>query len=260
MLLFHPRAAAAQDPLERDVEAPGATGDDWGLAVTPYAWLAAQSTDVGGRQVRQSFSDLASLTNLGFQARTLARWRWLLLTADWTYSDMETRQEVGRIETNLQLNQHILDMKLGGKVYDSRTPEENGGLGIWVAAGARYWDSDVDLLLTREPIVPGDPVQDTVATAQSWWDPVIGVSLHFPVTGAVSFMVRATGGGFGVGHASSYLWDAELGALFRISRRLLVSAGYRQFKYDRTDGEGEDEVQQTVTVMGPSVGLTVGIF
>ena len=260
LLGLHAGAALAQDPLEADVDRPTAQADDWGLAITPYAWFAAQSTDVGGQAIRQSFNDLASITNLGFQARALARWRWLSFAADWTFSDMETNQEAGRYKGNQHVKQHIVDMKLGGKVYDSRTAAQDGGIGIWVAAGARYWDSKVDILVTREPILPGDPVQDTVNTGQAWWDPVIGLSIHFPVTPVVSFLVRATGGGLGIGNASSYLWDAELGALFRVSRRLMISAGYRQFKYDRTDGEGEDEVKQTVAVVGPAVGLSIGIF
>ena len=36
----------------------------------------------------------------------------------------------------------------------------------------------------------------------------------------------------------------------------MLSAGYRQFKYRRTD----DDVTQTVTVVGPAIGLSIGIF
>ncbi|MGW8267176.1 MAG: hypothetical protein ACWGSQ_12480 [Longimicrobiales bacterium] len=234
---------------------------DWGLAFTPYAWFAAQSTDVGGQALRQSFNDLASITNVGFQGRMLARWRWLTFAADWTYSEMASGQEIGRITANHEINQHILDMKMGGKVFDNRTSGQDGGVGIWVAAGARYWDNQTELVVSREPILPiGEVVVDTLDAAQSWWDPVLGVTLQFPVTPSVSFLVRATGGGLGIGDASSFLWDAEFGALFRISRRWMISAGYRQFKYERTDGEGEDEVKQTVSVVGPEIGLSFGIF
>ena len=39
--------------------------------------------------------------------------------------------------------------------------------------------------------------------------------------------------------------------LFRLSRRLMLSAGYRQFKYKRTDGSGDDEIVQSVKDMIP---------
>jgi hypothetical protein len=250
----------AQDPLESPEMKSPSLIDDWGLAITPYAWFAAQSTDVGGRQIRQSFNDLASITNVGFQSRLLARWRWLTFLADWTYSELESDQSIGPFESSQKINQHILDMKLGGKVFDNRSAAQDKGLAIWVGAGARYWDNKTFITVTRETVVPPGTRTDTLDTVQSWWDPVFGATIFFPVTPVVSFQIRATGGGFGVGNASSYLWDAELGAFFRVHRRLLISAGYRQFKYNRTDGEGDDAVEQTVSVVGPQVGLSIGLF
>ena len=253
--------ACAQDPLELDPEPVRPGWEEWGLAITPYAFFAAQSTDVGGTEIRSAFNDLASITNFGFQARLYARWRWLSFTADWTYADLQSDQRSGLTAVDLHIKQNILDMKLGGKVYDSRTAAQDGGMGIWVGAGARYWDADVDYTITIDPILPGnDPTVIDGKTAQTWWDPVIGVNMHFPVTPSVGFIVRATGGGFGIGDASDYMWDAEFAALFRLSRRLMLSAGYRQFKYKRTDGSGEDAVTQTTSVVGPAIGLGIGIF
>ncbi len=256
-----PGRIQAQDPLELE----GATGpvnkEDWGLAITPYAWFAAQASDVDNATLRQSFNDLASITNIGFQARLLARYKWVTFNADWTYADQRSGAGIGRTSVDIQLNQHILDMKVGGKVHDSRTSAQDGGVGIWVAGGARYWDNNVDLTITTQPIIPSnDPSVDTVQTGQTWWDPVLGLAFHWPVTPKVSFAVRATGGGLGIGNASTYMWDAEFTALFQLSRRFLLSAGYRSFKYDRKDSEGEEEVRQKVTVMGPTIGLSFGIF
>jgi len=253
-------SAVAQDPLELEEEYYSSALDEWGLAITPYAWFAANSTDVGGQAIRQSFNDLASLTNIGFQCRLLARWRWMLFLADWTYADMGTEQEIGFVKTDIGVKQHILDMKLGRSVYDTRTPVQDAGIAVWVAAGARYWDNTVDYTITREPILPGDPIVETGETGQTWWDPVLGLSMHFPVTPRVGFLIRATGGGFGIGNASDYMWDAEFASLFKVSSRLMISAGYRQFKYSRKDGSGEDEVKQTVTVIGPAIGLSIGIL
>lgn len=260
-LLIFCSEVRAQDPLELEETTVQTPADQWGLALTPYAWFAAQSSDVGGKALRQSFNDLASITNLGFQMRALARWRWVLFTADWTYANQKSETVIWRTSIDMKLNQHILDMKIGGKVYDSRTAEQNGGIGIWVAAGARYWDNNVEFSTITQPILPaGTPAVDTTRTGQTWWDPVLGIALHFPVTPKVGFLVRATGGGLSIGNASKYLWDAEFVALFRLSRRFMISAGYRQFKYDRKDGSGDDEVRQTVTVTGPEIGLSLGIF
>jgi hypothetical protein len=253
--------ATAQDPLEFEGGAVSAVGDRWGLSFSPYAWFAAQSSDVGGRKLRQSFTDLSSITNIGFQGRLTARFRGVILHTDWTYADQSSATRIGRTSVDMSLNQHILDLKVGAKVYDSRTPEQNGGVGLWVAAGARYWDNNVDFTITREPLLPsGDTTVVVEQTGQTWWDPVVGVVAHWPVTPSVGFSARATVGGLGIGDASDYLWDAEALATFRLGRRFLMAAGFRTFKYDRTDGEGDEEVQQTVTVLGPAIGLSIGLF
>lgn len=253
--------AFAQDPLELEEEITVAALEEFGLAITPYAWFAAQSSDVGGQALRQSFNDLASITNFGFQGKLIARWRWMLLTADFTYADQKSQTEIFLTSIDMELDQYILDLKLGVNVYDTRTVEQDGGMGIWVSAGARYWDNKVVFTTTRRPILPdGETIVVTEETGQTYWDPVLGVVMQFPVTPKVGFLVRVTGGGFGIGNASDYMWDAEFIALFRLSNRFLISAGYRQFKYDRTDGSGSDEVRQTVTVTGPAIGLSIGIF
>jgi hypothetical protein len=89
---------------------------------------------------------------------------------------------------------------------------------------------------------------------------VLGLVFRFPVTPKVGFGLRVTGGGFGIGDASDYLWDAETAALFRLSRCLQLSVGYRQFKDSRTDGEGDQKIDQTVTVTGPAIGLSIALF
>ncbi len=253
--------ALAADPLETQRDSTETDARDWGLAVTPYVLFGAQSTDVAGQQIRRSFNDLASLANFGFMGRVTARYKWLLFVADGAYADLESAQDIGRTHVGLNVAQNILDLKLMGKVFDNRSPEQDKGVGIWAGAGARYWNNDIDVLVVRQPILPsGDEERDQVTGSQSWWDPVLGVSTHFPVTQTVGFSVRATAGGFGIGSASTFMWDGEFAALFRLSKRLLLSAGYRRFMYTRTEGEGADETKTEVSVNGPTIGLSIGIF
>jgi len=259
--LIIPMSLVAQDPLEFPEGEGGAPADDWSFVITPYVLFAAQSTNVGGIALRQSFNDLVSITDAGFQLRALARWRWLSLTLDGTFAELGTQKTLGPIELDLAIDQVILDLKVGGSVYDSRTSAQDGGMAIWVGVGARYSDNQVQIVTERQPLLPSAPlIVDTVSTAQTWWDPVLGVGMQFPVTPAVSFGARATGGGMGIGNASDYLWDYELSALFRVGRRFLVSGGFRHFQYSRTDGEGDEEVTQTVSVLGPQIGFSIGIF
>jgi len=97
----------------------------------------------------------------------LARRRWLRLAADWTCSEMESSQGIGRIGATQKINQHIPDRKMGGKIVDSRSPEEGGGVGIWVSAGARNWDDKTNLVASGQTILPNGPVlADTLNAAQ----------------------------------------------------------------------------------------------
>ena len=74
--------------IESDYEAKN---DGWRFTISPYAMLASQATDVGGEQIRQSFNDLASLTNFGFMLNTVVMYRKWVLTADGTYADLGSK-------------------------------------------------------------------------------------------------------------------------------------------------------------------------
>ena len=136
LLRIGAESAFAQDPLEFNPAQSGARLGDWGLAVTPYGWFTAQCTDVGTTKLRQSFNDLASITNVGFRARVLARWRWLLFVSDWIYADLENEQQVGPIAVTEGIQQNIPALELGGRVYGIR-PTPRRGVGLCVSAGAR---------------------------------------------------------------------------------------------------------------------------
>lgn len=252
---------SAQDPMDVMADSVPSSMDEWGLAFTPYAMLAANNTTVGGEAIRQSFSDLASITNGGFQGRVFLRFRKLAFTTDFTWADLGINEELGPIKADVGIEQWIVDLKLNARVYDTRTPERDSGIGVWAGIGARYWRNDVLIELTSDPVLPGTPgLDESDRIFQKWWDPVFGGVAEFPVTPSVGFLIKGTLGGFGIADASDYIWDLEFDANFRLSRRFLISAGYRHFKYKRVEGSGEDEVDTTVSVLGPQIGLSIGLF
>ena len=256
-----PSGSAAQEPVEYPGSAASMAEREWSVSVTPYVILASQSADLAGEALRQSFSDVVSQIDVAFQGRIQARWRWLIAEIDGTYAELGSVNELGPLELDVTLKLTVLDLKVGAKVYDSRTRAQDGGVGIWVGVGARYWENDLSLVTRLESPNPGEPpLSATIPVKQAWWDPVAGLGLHFPVTPIVSFMIRGTGGGLGIGDASDYMWDGELSARFRVGRRFLLSAGYRHFEYSRTEGEGDATLSQAVSVYGPQIGLEIGIL
>ena len=133
VLLVAAGVARAQESVVREDAAAASDDERWSLVLTPYAWFAAQSTDVGGESLRQSFNDLASITNFGAQMRLAARWRRLILSVDLTMADMAADQTVGRTSIDLGVDQLIVDAKAGFKVYDTRGPETSGAPRVVIA-------------------------------------------------------------------------------------------------------------------------------
>ncbi len=244
--------------IENDYEAKD---DDWRFIISPYAMLASQATDVGGEQIRQSFNDLSSLTNFGFMLNTVVMFRKWVLTADGTYANLGSQSdESGMLQVNLDVKQYMLDLRLGylvlTQIDDEVTSDVIRGWALEVNAGAKYWRNDISLDYTlglegRPPLV-----EDTFAEKQDWWDPMIGAKARFVLSKSVLLGVSLSGGGFGIGDASKYSWDFIYINTFKVSKLISVTAGFRSFRYKRVDGEGEDELETTVSVVGPVIGMS----
>ena len=63
-------------------------------------------------------------------------------------------------------------------------------------------------------------------------------------------------GGFGIGNSSKFAYDFTYLNAFRVSRLITINAGFRNFRYRRVDGEGADELETRVNVLGPFLGVS----
>ena len=83
LLVFFAGTVLAEDKgwIQGDYEAKD---NNWRFIISPYAMLASQATDVGGEQIRQSFNDISSMTNFGFQLVTNVMYKKWVVTADGT--------------------------------------------------------------------------------------------------------------------------------------------------------------------------------
>jgi hypothetical protein len=231
---------------------------DWGFSISPYVWLAGNATDVGGEKLRQSFNDLASLTNFGFQMATTARYKRFTATLDWTYAHLGAELGNDALIVDAHIYQWIVDPKLGYIFYDKIDYNEKSVIAGWsmeANIGAKYWVNDINVdysFLILDKI----PIDGSIGEKQGWWDLMLGLKTKFVLSKFVLLSVGADVGGFGIGNSSKFAWDFVYSNTFKVSKLLMVSAGYRSFRYNRVDGVGEDVLKTKVNAYGPFIGVS----
>ena len=247
----------AQDPQFDFVEDD--EQKDWGFALTPYAMLAAQSTDVGGEKIRSSFSDLSSITNAGFQIIAAMRYKRFTVAFDGTFATLGVNDMQGPLSIDLEIKQRILDFSLAYQVYDNYKFEENHVLHGWsvgVNVGAKYWKNDVTF--NYAVVVNDTPIaEDGFNEPQAWWDLMIGAKSKFVLSRKVLLGVGIDIGGFRIGNSSKFSYEFDYVNSFKIAEWVAINAGFRSFRYKRIDGAGEEELETVVTVLGPLLGISV---
>lgn len=231
---------------------------DWSYSITPYALLASQSTNVGGTRVTQSFGELSSLTDAGFQVVAAVRYRRFGLAMDGTWANLGKESEKGPMLLDVQVKQKILDFRASYVLYETLQMAENRVIDGWsleALAGAKYWSNvlsvDYTVFLGQQPISEG-----SIEESQNWWDPMLGLRTTISLAPKVLLSSWISVGGFGIGESSKFAYDFTYLNAFRVSRLVTINAGFRNFRYRRADGEGENELETRVNVLGPFLGVS----
>lgn len=256
-LVAAPAAAQEAGSIEGDYR-PEDQG--WRFILSPYAVLASQSTDVGGQSVRQDFEDISSMTNAGFLiAGTVIYDRWRF-AVDYTYGNLGGAGDMGSVGLDLDITQHAIDLRLGHLVVDDVDHAQTGtvvrGWTLEANAGARYWHNEVSLAFDLEVPELDLTIEDELGTTASWWDPMVGTRAKIILNRSVLLGVDVSVGGFGLGGASDLVYDWSYTNTFKVSRLLSITAGFRQYHYRLTESEGDEELETSVTVFGPLVGVS----
>lgn len=231
---------------------------DWSYSFTPYALLASQSTDVGGEQIRQSFGDLSSLTNFGFQFVASVRYKRIGLAIDGTIATLGKDLTEEPILVNFELKQRIFDVKASYVIYETFEMENNrviDGWSIEALGGAKYWSNNVGvdfaLVVDDTPIV-----EEMLNQKQKWWDMMLGVKTTISLSKAVLLSSWINFGGFGIGNSSKFAYDFTYLNAFRVSRLITINAGFRNFRYKREDVNNGETLNTRVNVLGPFLGVS----
>lgn len=223
--------------------------------LSPYGWLAGMATDVGGERIRQSFNDLASITNTGFQIAGLARYKKWYFHSNFTFANLQGGETLGNSSIDLNIVQLIWDNKIGYLVID-KVDEDDGIIRGWsmeTTIGAIYWSNDVTVNLKIGDL-PLPPLE--IEQKQNWTDLVVGVNFNIILSKTVNLQLASNIGGFGIGNSSNIYWDIFYANTFRVSKLLSVTAGYKTFNYKREDGVGANTLETKVTTFGPLLGVS----
>ncbi len=228
---------------------------DWSFKVAPYAWLAGTATDVGGEKIRQSFNDLTSLTNFGFQIIAQARYKKWTLSSNLTYAELGDAFEEGPLNIDFRINQIILDTKLGYTLIDKIDFGDDiiRGWAMEVTVGAIYWSNDINVDVDLPIDLPGFPVN--FSEKLQYTDLVFGTNFRIILSKSVLLGLSANIGGFGIGNSSDIYWDLLFVNTFKVTKLLTVTAGYKTFTDKTTSGEGPNEIKTNIKTFGPLLGV-----
>jgi hypothetical protein len=230
----------------------------WEVEVGPYLWGQWIDGDLTVRsvstEVEASPADIVRHLNLGAMGFAQVRWKRLVAVADGLWAVLEGDGERRRVEADAELEQAIVDLKLGVRVLDLPAPWSEAGerearrVAFDVLAGARWW-----YLKTELDVEVAGVRSRSVEKSTDWVDPVVGARLRLDLTERLSLGVLGDVGGFGWGTASDSTWNAGATLNWRASEHWILHAGYKALEIEREHGSRPLEAE--ILFQGPVIGV-----
>jgi hypothetical protein len=210
-------------------------GDDWDVYVAPYLMGAAMSgkTTVRGTSldVDVSASDIFSNLQFGAMGMMVAR------------------------KGNWGFGADAIWMALGTTVRNTNVDFNQGAFAFY---GLRRLAPAADLTFglrvnTLQGTLKFKGPDIERSQDKTWVDPLVGISLHSPLTGRVVVRVYGETGGYGAG--STFAWQIFPTLGVRLAKSATLEFGYRWLDIDYSTGEGDQEFRYDVLTQGPVVGF-----
>ena len=242
---------------------PAATDREgtWSFFAAPYGWLTGVSgtvvTDGEAVEIDVPFEDFLGATRAGFMLYLEARRDRLFVAFDGTWATLGAASEGVLIDLDVEVRERIYDMRIGYQVFNRElgdpihrskfTWQRRGIVDVFI--GGRYFRTEPVITLT--PII-GD--EREISTVDSRIDPFLGLRAGWDMSYRWIVGFRGDVGGFGIGDAAEFSWQAAAEVGFRVSRRVTIFAGYRVLDYDTVTGEGADRNGTELNQHGPIIG------
>ena len=260
-------------PPAQGYEPPGADGE-WDFVVTPYVWLPARSditSTVSGKSadLELSLKELVDMFDVFALSGRFEAWKGrfgFIGDAMWLKVNMSNKA-VPLPGPILDINVDDVDMQqaifdFAGAYRLLQKPLKQGRalpvLYFEPFLGARvvYLKQTVDVRIEPQgPILPGR--SGTLGDEKTWAELMVGGRLWIQVLEKVSFALRGSVSGFGIGEGSDIQWDLLAGTDYRPWRRASFKLGYRVYQIDYMTGSGFDAFGYDTTQHGPYLGASI---
>jgi opacity protein-like surface antigen len=240
--------------------------DGWDIRLMPYFWMSSMKADStvdgvsGGVDV--SFGDVIDYLDFGVMGRVEAwkdKWG---LTFDGLYMDLGLDESFkgsrGLVNYNLdaEVRLGMADFGLAYRLYEQSFGSNNQQkLTFEPYGGLRY--AYLRQVISLNVTIPDvGSAGRTIGGSEDWVEPFIGGRLIWDLNDKLALNVRGDAGGFGIGSASDLTWQIMGGVDYKISKSMILNAGYRYVDLDYSHGSGSNEFGIDLQAQGPVIGLT----
>jgi len=261
-------SAQAYEPM-------GADGE-WDFVVTPYIWLPARSditSTIGALppvEMELTFKDVIENFDVFALSMRFEAWKGKLgLIFDGYYMKLNTSRSVvlsspGPIPITLSLDvdkvdvqQAIFDFAAAYRVLEK--PLRKGSdfpvlyFDPFLGVRVNYLKQEVT---GRAELSGREILNGTIGDEKTWPELMFGGRFTLQVLEKLSFAVRGSVSGFGIGEGSDLQWDFLGGADYRPWRVASFKAGYRIYQIDYMTGSDFDTFGYDATQHGPLLGVS----
>ena len=264
MLLMNPLPAVAE--LKDDQDKPPWMSRDskWGFFIAPYGWLTGVTgtvvTDGEETGIDVPFEDFLENTRAGLQLYFEARRNRVFVGFDGTWAKLGSEVDGRLFDLDIEIRQRIYDIRVGYEIYSTEIGDvihkpkfdwqRQGVIDLFI--GGRYFRTEP--VITIIPII-GD--EREISGVDSRVDPFAGLRIGWDMSFRWAIGFRGDIGGFGIGNAAQFSWQASAEFGFRVSRRVIIFGGYRILDYDTVEGDGLDRNGTALRQNGPIIGAGI---
>lgn len=249
------------------VPVPGAAVEpapekDWEVEIEPYGWLALAwgqiETDRFGKETfTVDAHEVLDTFDLGAMGAVKLRWRRFVALLDVAWAKLSADDEIGNTRVSFDMTQELgwFEALAGYRVYErpgglfgTPAPVEPRVFCVDVMGGLTYSWAELELDLSRDPLLEIPPQERNVDDEEDWLAPYLALRFHNDFTNRFRMEMLIGVGGFGAGDAPDVMWQVTPLFGYAITEHVFLNAGYRAL--------GRHDSDVDLIFHGPIMGAT----